>query len=315
MRTSEHINAFWGLAREDSPDGERIRRRVAAMGAVCLVGCGFLLAIGLGLLVVAFLAGVLVSIALAALLAVWPRVWSLARGTARGVGSRTRAAGAAAVPVFRRAGGASVTAVSSARTHGSKLVETTKTGTSAARTSGAGAFAVARSRGAALSHAALVSGSRTARELARAAQARAAQARTSRTDPQQDALRLNATGTQLRRDRRYDEAVDCHRRALEILRDLDDRRAVALTQSNLALALSHSGDDDWAIGLFEEAAATLHDLGDEEHEAQIMANLGIAHRRQGRDEEATNVLELALSKLTPASSAYQAIEEQLSRAS
>jgi tetratricopeptide (TPR) repeat protein len=88
-----------------------------------------------------------------------------------------------------------------------------------------------------------------------------------------------------------------------------------LTQSNLALALSHAGDDESAIELFEEAAATLRDLGDEEHEAQIMANLGLAHRRHGRREEGDNVLELALTKLSPESSAYHTIEAELRRAS
>src|SRR5213079_903041 len=139
--------------------------------------------------------------------------------------------------------------------------------------------------------------------------------RVARLDPRHEAIHLNATGTQQRRDGHYDTAVECHRQALEILRRLGDRRGVALTQSNLALALSHSGDDDWAVGLFEEAAATLRELGDEEHEAQIMANLGLAHRRHGRREEGDNVLELALAKLDPASSAYHAIETQLQRAS
>jgi hypothetical protein len=46
-----------------------------------------------------------------------------------------------------------------------------------------------------------------------------------------------------------------------------------------------------------------------------MANLGVTHRRHGRQEEGDNVLELALSKLSPASSAYQAIEAELRRAS
>jgi hypothetical protein len=102
---------------------------------------------------------------------------------------------------------------------------------------------------------------------------------------------------------------------LEILRRLGDRRGVALTQSNPALALSHAGDDGWAVGLFEAAAATLREPGDEEHEARIMANLGVTHRRHGRPEEGDNVLELALSKLSPTSSAYQAIEAELRRAS
>lgn len=153
-----------------------------------------------------------------------------------------------------------------------------------------------------------------AAERGRAATIRFAR-RTALLDPAREAVRLNATGTQQRRSGRYDEAVEYHRQALEILRALGDRRSVALTQSNLALALSHAGDDVWAVGLFEEAAATLHELGDEEGEARIMANLGVTHRRHGRPQEGDNVLELALSKLTPASSAYQVIEAELRRAS
>jgi tetratricopeptide (TPR) repeat protein len=137
----------------------------------------------------------------------------------------------------------------------------------------------------------------------------------ARLAPAREAIRLNATGTHHRRSGRYDEAIECHRQALEILRALGDRRGVALTQSNLALALSHAGDDNWAVGLFEEAAVTLAELGDDEREAQIIANLGITHRRHGRREEGDNALELALAKLSPTSSAYQSIRSELHRAS
>jgi len=129
------------------------------------------------------------------------------------------------------------------------------------------------------------------------------------------ALRLNASGTRRRRSGAYAEAVELHGRALEMLRGLDDSRAVALTQNNLALALSHAGGDGNAIALFEEAAATLRALGEHEHEGQIIANLGLAHRRHGRHEQSENVLQLALTKLTPASRAYEAIEAEVRRAS
>jgi tetratricopeptide (TPR) repeat protein len=88
-----------------------------------------------------------------------------------------------------------------------------------------------------------------------------------------------------------------------------------LTQNNLALALSHLGDETSAIALFEEAAATLRDLGDEEEEGRIIANLGLAHRRHGRHAESESVLELALTKLTPATRAYGMVEAELRRAS
>jgi hypothetical protein len=130
-----------------------------------------------------------------------------------------------------------------------------------------------------------------------------------------EALRLNASGTRRRRNGAHAEAVELHRRALEILLGLDDRRAVALTQNNLALALSHLGEDSNAIAMFEEAAATLRELGEEEHEGRIIANLGLAHRRHGRYEQSENVLQFALTKLTPASRTYETVEAEVSRAS
>jgi tetratricopeptide (TPR) repeat protein len=284
MRTTEQIKSFWELARERSVDGEILRRRIAAIGASVVGFCGFLLAIGLGVVVLVFLAGIVVSVGAAALLALWPRLHSFGGDAVAHARDRSRATRGQLVPLWGRGLSAVRTALLEARAHSSGLAD-----------------------------AAAASGSRVG-QTARAITIRFAP-RAARRDPKRKAIRLNATGTQRRRSGRYDEAVECHREALEILRALGDRRDVALTQSNLALALSHAGDDGWAVGLFEEAAATLRELGDEEHEAQIMANLGVTHRRHGRREEADNVLELALSKLSPASSAYQAIEAELRRAS
>jgi tetratricopeptide (TPR) repeat protein len=343
MRTSEQINAFWRLAREKSADGETVRRRIGALSAMMLVVSGFLVAIGLAALVLAMIAGALLSIALIVLLGVWPRVRRRAAGAIRCLRAAGLAVGArlarswhraephvktSLVRVAHRASAVARLVLASSfrtgrtitravRSHGGRTGAALVPLWGRARSSSAAALASARPHAAAVAHAALEEGSRVGRELARAGRTTAIRfaPRPARVEPQREALRLNAAGTQHRRNGRYDEAVECHRRALEILRALDDRRAVALTQSNLALALSHAGDDDWAIGLFEEAAATLRDLGDEEHEAQIIANLGIAHRRHGRRDEANNVLELALSKLSPASSAYHTIEAELRRAS
>jgi tetratricopeptide (TPR) repeat protein len=100
-----------------------------------------------------------------------------------------------------------------------------------------------------------------------------------------------------------------------LLRDVDNPHALALTQNNLALALSHVGDDPTAISLFEQAVATLDALGDRENEGKIMANLALAHRRHGRTDESADVLRLALTKLERNSSAYELVEAELSRAS
>jgi hypothetical protein len=288
MRTTEQINSFWELARERSVDGEVLRRRIMAIGAVAVGLCGFLLAIGLGVVVLLFLAGIVVSVGVAALLTLWPRLRSFVGNGIAHSRARSQAIRSHVVPLWRNVAGAVRTALVEARVRGNALARA--------------AAAMCRRVG------------RRAGQAGRAATTRFAQ-RTARVDPKREAIRLNATGTQQRRSGRYHEAAESHRQALEILRALGDRRGVALTQSNLALAVSHAGDDVWAVGLFEEAAATLRELGDEEHEARIMANLGVTHRRHGRPEEGENVLELALSKLSPASSAYQAIQAELRRAS
>lgn len=288
MHTTERFNSFWELARERSVGGEVLRRRIAAGAAFAVAIWGFLVAVGLGMVVLVFLACIVASAAAAALLAAWPTLRSFGVDAIASSRDRSRATRGRLVPLSRRVLSAALTASVKGSAH---------------------------SRG--LARAAAASASRLGHRVAEAAQiARTRFApRVTRADPKREAIRLNATGTQQRRDGFYDDAVECHRRALEILRRLGDQRGVALTQSNLALALSHAGDDVWAVGLFEEAAATLRDLGDEEHEAQIMANLGVTHRRHGRPEEGDDVLELALSKLSPASSAYQAIEAELRRAS
>jgi tetratricopeptide (TPR) repeat protein len=283
MRTTEQINSFWKLARERSVDGEVLRRRIAATGAITIGFCGFLLAIGLGVVVLVFVAGIVASVGIAMLLALWPSLRSFGGDAMAHARDRSRGARGRLVPLWRRGLGAARTALVEAGAHTSNLVR-------AAAASGRGVGRRART---------------TIIPFAR---------RAARVNPEREAIRLNADGTRHRRSGRYNEAVECHRHALEILRALGDRRGVALTQSNLALALSHAGDDYWAVALLEEAAATLAELGDEEHEAQIMANLGVTHRRRGRRDEGDDHLELALSKLSPASSSYQAIAAELRRA-
>lgn len=299
MHGSERIKAFLGTVRESSAAGARLRRRIAATTAMALLLGGLLVAIGFGAIVLALLAALLIVTAVVAFVAVWPQMRSRLVAWIRHLRERSRTIAAALLPLCRR------------------TLSHAERGTRRVSRSSALIAESASSRASKLAPIAVESGSRAGHALMQATLATSARlaSRVPRTDPRVKALRLNAAGTQYRRDGLYDHAVECHRRALGILRVLDDRQAVALTQSNLALALSHAGDDGWAIGLFEEAAAILRELGDEEHEAQIIANLGVAHRRHGRREEGDNVLELALSKLTPTSRAYQAIEAELRRAS
>jgi tetratricopeptide (TPR) repeat protein len=132
---------------------------------------------------------------------------------------------------------------------------------------------------------------------------------------QRQAFRLNERGAQLRRRGNPEQAVEQHRVALAIVRDLGDQHAEALTLNNLGLALAQEGADASAVQHLERAVTVLRELGDEEHEGQVIANLGFVHGRQGRSEEAATLLHEALEKLPPESSAYRQVEEQLSRAS
>lgn len=299
MRTTEQINSLWQAARQRSVEDEVFRRRIVVVGAVVFGFCGLLFAVGLGVVVFVLLAAIAACIGITVLVRSWPRLIGFLGNSLRTIRRRL-------VPLWRDARVRSKTLAHAAAGGARRLGETGRATSGVARHG-------ARVHGSRFAHA-VSNTARSVGDAGRATTIRFAQ-RAALVDPKREAIRLNATGTQQRRSGRYDEAVEYHRRALELLRSVGDRRGVALTQSNLALALSHAGDDAWAVGLFEEAAATLRELGDEEHEAQIMANLGITHRRHGRPEEADNVLELALSKLRPTSSAYQAIEAELRRAS
>jgi Flp pilus assembly protein TadD len=132
---------------------------------------------------------------------------------------------------------------------------------------------------------------------------------------ERQALRLNERGAQLRRRGNPEQAVEQHRVALAIVRDLGDQHAEALTLNNLGLALAQEGADASAVRHLEQAVTVLRELGDQEHEGQVIANLGFVHGRQGRSEEALTLLHEALDKLPPESSAYRQVEEELRRAS
>jgi tetratricopeptide (TPR) repeat protein len=128
------------------------------------------------------------------------------------------------------------------------------------------------------------------------------------------AQELNHLGAQLRREGDPEQAAEQHRAALEIVRDLGDQRAEALTLNNLGLALAHSGAEHAAVEYLEQAVGVLRELGDEEHEGQAIANLGLVYRRQGQADEAATLFQEALEKLPPSSPAHRKIEEELRRA-
>ena len=234
MRRTEQINAFWELTRERSADGEVVRRRAAAIGAIAIVFCGFLLAIGLGVVVLAFLAGALASIGMVAFVALWPRVRKTAAFRLGHIDENGRRLSALLAPRFRQLGAATARALGTGRTRTSRVARrASASGSRIGRKFGR----IGRTHASAVARAAVASGSRLGASAGQSARATALRfaPRAARLNPQREAIRLNATGTQ--------------------------------------------------------------------------------HRRHGRRQEGDNVLELALAKLSPASSAYQAVEAELRRAS
>lgn len=285
---SARRQSLWYLLRADTRDAQRARQRLAAGTCLALFFAGLLAAVGLAVVVVAacvlFVAAVAAAGAVHALRRHRDRLSSSARSLVSEAYSALERYGSAAWQYAKQLGGLSHRMLAR---HGSQAREHAKRLPGLLETSAARA----------------------------AAGVRQIQPSPRPIDLQREALRLNAEGTNERRRGAYAEAVDLHTRALILLQDVDNPHAVALTQNNLALALSHVGDDGDAISLFEQAAATLHELGDKENEGKIMANLALAHRRHGRADESADVLRLALTKLERDSSAYELVEAELSRAS
>ena len=304
MPSADRINTLWSLLEASSAEGRRRRRRLGAGAALTLLMGGLLAAIGLEMIVLVFVAVVLLVVggaaAARALPAYWPRMHLLGHAIATGLLRRSGIALAKARTSLKHVRGLASSVLAWLRLQGPRLAKVCADRASRAQrhlTTSAEATATRM------------------RECVERTRRQGLSRGTQRIDLHREALRLNASGTRHRRNGAYAEAVELHRRALEILQRLDDRRAAALTENNLALALSHLGEDSNAIAMFEQAAATLRELGEEEHEGRIIANLGLAHRRQGRYEQSENVLQLALTKLTPASRAYETVEAEVRRAS
>ena len=270
----------WPRQVERPVDREQLRRRVLAFGGIWFLLAGMLAVAGVGIVLVASLALLLLGGLVAGAL------WLTRRYT---LGGRVRAVG----PPIERA---------------SRKLRSSIDDLDAGRHLGRLANGIADQARSASDQA------RSASQQARTA-LEARQRQPAAPDPRRQARRLNERGAQLRREGDYTGAAEQHRLALRILHDLGDRREEALTLNNLALALVHTGGVTIAVQHFEQALVLLRQIGDEAHEGQVIANLGVVRRRQGRDDDAVNLFSAALDKLPPESSAYRRVEEELRRAS
>ena len=93
----------------------------------------------------------------------------------------------------------------------------------------------------------------------------------------------------------FRRAVALHEAALALRRRLDDRRGVAASLYNLALAAGEVGDFDRAAALHGEALALRRRLGDRWGTALSLASLGLAAQMQGEDERAVALCQEGLA--------------------
>jgi tetratricopeptide (TPR) repeat protein len=280
--TSAGRKTLWYALREPSDEARRARRRLAVGSALALLLAGLLAAARLEIVVLASAVLVVLLVGSRAAVIALRRNWRPLRTTIREVSAAVwrsvvlAASSMRALPVHLRL------AAERLRPHVRHVATVSVVCATSVR-------------------------STLARELAHVLGS------FQRRDLQRDALRLNAAGTRQRRNGAPAKAIELHSRALALLLDVDDPRAVALTQNNLALALSSIGEHDRATILLEEAAATVRELGDHEYEGRIVANLALTHRRLGRPDECADALQLALTKLGRDTNEYKLVEAELSR--
>jgi hypothetical protein len=336
MGIADRTNSLWQVLRADSPPRARLRRRVAAIGAMVVFLLALLAAVGFVRIVLVVVVAAVLAAGVAVLVLIFAQfaarlgefgtlavrrarsvAFSVASAVSRGT-SRLGRSGSQAVVVARRSAEAQLPGLRNryARARagtGRKLAAATTQTQRHARVAtaqlpqfrgGYGRLHAAATRQLA---AARTQAQSHVRAATTALHAREPWATPTPVARDKEALRANAAGTQLRRDGAYADAAEQHRVALAIFRELGDRRSEALTLNNLALALDRTGDQG-ALDLFEEAAAILGELGENQQEGEVIANLALAFRRLGREEQSAEVLEIALGKLNPESQAYRKVE-------
>jgi tetratricopeptide (TPR) repeat protein len=88
------------------------------------------------------------------------------------------------------------------------------------------------------------------------------------------AFLLDNLGLTLRKQGRFDEALERHLEALQIKRGLDDKKSLAITLQHAGSILREKGRFDEALELAKEAVATFQELEYPRGEAQARAILG-----------------------------------------
>jgi tetratricopeptide (TPR) repeat protein len=106
------------------------------------------------------------------------------------------------------------------------------------------------------------------------------------TDPWLRAANLSSLGNTYRDLKQFELAVKCHKEALAIACELNNRAEERRHRSNLGSAYRAQGYVEQALKLYEEALVIAHELGDRRRAGAALGNLGSAYRLLGQVERA-----------------------------
>ena len=107
-------------------------------------------------------------------------------------------------------------------------------------------------------------------------------------------LALNALGSHLDRQSRWEDARDCYARALSIARRIGDQRLEGGALGNLGGLLHDRGELDAARAHYEEALRLARAVGDRRWAGNACCNLGLVLQQQGHGPQARVYFEEAL---------------------
>ncbi len=110
-------------------------------------------------------------------------------------------------------------------------------------------------------------------------------------DPVRDRAALRALGFLRWQQERYDDAIECNNRALEISRTVDDPGAIIRDIINLATVLRSAGKPDLALEYLQEALGLSDETGTPSNHAYLLDAIGRIYRDLGDDGKALEMFE------------------------
>jgi tetratricopeptide (TPR) repeat protein len=119
---------------------------------------------------------------------------------------------------------------------------------------------------------------------------------------------LNILGYAFRQLARHAEAIECLERAQAICQEIDHRYGQAATLNHLGLVYKHLRRFDDAVACHRRALALNRDLDDRSGQAVALANLGWTHQRAGASGDAIECFRRSLALTREAGDRYQEAE-------